>query len=79
MDVAKLLEVYKDLSMEDRILFERGRKRIIFDEESKKLEEKRKMIASSLSQIVDENDKPYISADWIKKNIFGLDENDINM
>lgn len=76
MDVAKLLEVYKDLSMEDRILFERGRKRIIFDEESKKLEEKRKMIASSLSQIVDENDKPYISADWIKKNIFGLDEND---
>lgn len=79
MDVAKLLEIYKDLSMEDRILFERGRKRIIFDEESKKLEEKRKMIASSLSQIVDENDKPYISADWIKKNIFGLDENDINM
>jgi DNA-binding transcriptional regulator YhcF (GntR family) len=79
MDVAKLLEVYKDLSMEDRILFERGRKRVIFDEESKKLEEKRKMIASSLSQIVDENDKPYISADWIKKNIFGLDENDINM
>jgi DNA-binding transcriptional regulator YhcF (GntR family) len=76
MDVAKLLEIYKDLSMEDRILFERGRKRIIFDEESKKLEEKRKMIASSLSQIVDENDKPYISADWIKKNIFGLDEND---
>ena len=79
MDVAKLLEVYKDLSMEDRILFERGRKRVIFDEESKKLEEKRKMIASSLSQIVDENDKPYISADWIKKNIFGLDENHINM
>lgn len=76
MDVAKLLEVYKNLSMEDQILFERGRKRIIFDEESKKLEEKRKMIASSLAQIVDENDKPYISADWIKKNVFGLDEND---
>lgn len=75
MVVAKLLEIYKNLSTDDRLIFERGRKRIIFDEETKKMEQKRKEIASSLAQLV-ENDIPYISADWIKKNVFGLNEND---
>lgn len=75
MDVAKLLEIYKNLSTDDRLIFERGRKRIIFDEETKKMEQIRKEIASSLAQLV-ENDIPYISADWIKKNVFGLNEND---
>lgn len=75
MDVAKLLEIYKNLSTDDRLIFERGRKRITFDEETKKMEQKRKEIASSLAQLV-ENDIPYISADWIKKNVFGLNEND---
>lgn len=75
MVVAKLLEIYKNLSTDDRLIFERGRKRIIFDEETKKMEQTRKEIASSLAQLV-ENDIPYISADWIKKNVFGLNEND---
>lgn len=76
MDVSKILDIYKNLSIEDRIIFERGRKRIILDEETKKIKERRKAIASSLADLLDDNNKPYISADWINKNIFGLDEND---
>ena len=48
---------------------------LISNKYNPKMEQKRKEIASSLAQLV-ENDIPYISADWIKKNVFGLNEND---
>lgn len=71
--INKLLEIFKSLTPEEREMFDRGRKLILFEEAQLKIYKQRIVLASALVELVDENSKPYISAEWLKKNVLGID------
>lgn len=68
MEVDEILEAYKNLEMRDRLIFD-----IRFNKIKREEEIKREEIAMLLrDNIVKENGEPYISSDWIKKNILKI-------
>lgn len=74
MSVNELINEYRLLSDEDRDAFEYYRKKILLEQSKEKIKKQRLELAKALEEII-VDDKPYISTEWIKKNIFKIDDN----
>jgi predicted RNase H-like nuclease (RuvC/YqgF family) len=68
MNVDEILNEYLNLDMKNKILF----KRLMNEyEELEKLEARLEFV-KTLKNIENENGEPYLSLDWIKKNILKI-------
>jgi hypothetical protein len=66
--MGELFDIYRNLDLKERIKFDM--EYIKFNEEEKlKIITKRKEIFEDLNKIINEEEEPYFSLEWVKKNI----------